>query len=617
MQFNPTSSNAAGDNNQPIEDLEKSAAQNQGPSEAVMVADGEAPVADLEMNEEGDDRQEPAPGASNEAKMDTDLSASAPPNPSDDKMAVHPNPTDPVDHPITVDQPAAADSGDQQMQDTTTEQPKAKTDQEIAEEAANGKDEQMEEVMDDEEEQLEDEGANQIQGKRVADLPWEGKQQALKNYWKGGWQRFYSEGEWVDAVDTVQKWCVATAVDIQENCVRLHFDGWGKKWDVTQRFTSGKVAPFRAQSLGYTGQLMTPLRQNMGFDLEELQAAKARIEAVIESEFKGISAHETTQYLRGTLFVYTDFLLSTYTRPYTEEELVEVNDYMRAVIRLVVAWLRKTKEIVQTAGPDYRRDPDIFLVDEDVAILAACPEIMGLLDRMFCGCHRCLRYYVFYDKNVINKPNMVSDPQHTDTDFQCLRQADEQEYDVELLRERVRSKDKDLVFGQAINFLNYFAEIAGFDAYFQLLQVGNSRPPEKSDSDKKDDKGESAYLPLDFLAYLTSPFLRCAPLMDKKFAWQFVTEVEQIVTTRLMEMRDKDIKELDRDTLAGLITSFRIFLRIAKPSADIAKLTEQIELSFASRFLKTTYLDKKLQGLQDLKRLIDGTWARSVLERQR
>lgn len=84
--------------------------------------------------------------------MDTDLSASAPPNPSDDKMAVHPNPTDPVDHPITVDQPAAADSGDQQMQDTTTEQPKAKTDQEIAEEAANGKDEQMEEVMDDEEE---------------------------------------------------------------------------------------------------------------------------------------------------------------------------------------------------------------------------------------------------------------------------------------------------------------------------------------------------------------------------------------------------------------------------------------------------------------------------------
>lgn len=115
--------------------------------------------------------------------------------------------------------------------------------------------------------------------------------------------------------------------------------------------------------------------------------------------------------------MYTDFLLSANTRPYTDEDLVEVDDYMHAVIRLVVAWLRKAKEIVKTAGPDFRRDPDIFLVDEDVAILAACPELMGLLDRMFCGCHRCLRYYLYYDKNVIKKPNMVSDPQHNDVDF--------------------------------------------------------------------------------------------------------------------------------------------------------------------------------------------------------
>lgn len=53
-------------------------------------------------------------------------------------------------------------------------------------------------------------------------------------------------GEWVDAVDTVQKWCVASAIDIKENFVEVHFDGWGNRWDVTYRFTSGKVAPFRA-----------------------------------------------------------------------------------------------------------------------------------------------------------------------------------------------------------------------------------------------------------------------------------------------------------------------------------------------------------------------------------
>lgn len=150
-----------------------------------------------------------------------------------------------------------------------------------------------------------------------------------------------------------------------------------------------------------------------------------------------------------------------------------------------------------------------------------------------------------------------------------------------------------------------------------LLKEGNARPPEKPGADKKDDKADNELLPLDLLGELTSPFLHCAPLMSKPFAKQFVQQVQDIVTQRLMEMRDKEIKELDKDTLAGLIASFRTFLRIAKPAAEIAELAEQIELSFATRFLKTTYLEKRLQGLSDLRRLADGTGARWALERQR
>lgn len=107
-----------------------------------------------------------------------------------------------------------------------------------------------------------------------------------------------------------------------------------------------------------------------------------------------------------------------------------------------------------------------------------------------------------------------------------------------------------------------------------LLKEGNARPPEKPGADKKDDKADNELLPLDLLGELTSPFLHCAPLMSKPFARQFVQQVQDIVTQRLMEMRDKEIKELDKDTLAGLIASFRTFLRIAKPAAEIAELAE-------------------------------------------
>lgn len=94
-------------------------------------------------------------------------------------------------------------------------------------------------------------------------------------------------------------------------------------------------------------------------------------------------------------------------------------------------------------------------------------------------------------------------------------------------------------------------------------------------------------------------------------------EVQDIVTQRLMGMRDKEIKELDKDRLSALLTSFRAFLRIAKPSSEIAELAEQVELSFATRFLKTTYLEKRLQGISDLRQLVESTGARWTLERQR
>jgi hypothetical protein len=40
-----------------------------------------------------------------------------------------------------------------------------------------------------------------------------------------------------------------------------------------------------------------------------------------------------------------------------------------------------------------------MLVDEDVALLECAYELFGLLQRFFCGCHRSLRYFLFYDKN--------------------------------------------------------------------------------------------------------------------------------------------------------------------------------------------------------------------------
>ena len=94
---------------------------------------------------------------------------------------------------------------------------------------------------------------------RVADLPLEGKVKALRAFWDAGWSSC-KEGDYIDAMDTVSKWCLAQVTARDDTTARCHFDGWSSKWDLSYRWTSYKIAPFRRYSKGYTGQVKTPLR---------------------------------------------------------------------------------------------------------------------------------------------------------------------------------------------------------------------------------------------------------------------------------------------------------------------------------------------------------------------
>ena len=86
-------------------------------------------------------------------------------------------------------------------------------------------------------------------------------------------------------------------------------------------------------------------------------------------------------------------------------------------------------------------------------------------------------------------------------DFLQRRTPGHVELDIESLRERIACRAPDLVFGQALNFLNYFAELGGFANLLQLLREGNERPPEEPEESKggKQGKVEKELLPLEFL----------------------------------------------------------------------------------------------------------------------
>jgi hypothetical protein len=54
-------------------------------------------------------------------------------------------------------------------------------------------------------------------------------------------------------------------------------------------------------------------------------------------------------------------------------------------------WLKEIPALLQKVSPDIRKDSDIFLVDEDVAVFQAYPELLGLLHRFFLECFSILQ----------------------------------------------------------------------------------------------------------------------------------------------------------------------------------------------------------------------------------
>ena len=107
-------------------------------------------------------------------------------------------------------------------------------------------------------------------------MPFEDKLKAMRAFWATGWSNC-KDGEYIDAMDTVSKWCLAQVIARDDTAARCHFDGWSSKWDLSYRWTSSKIAPFRRYSRGYTGQVKTPLRSSRTFDVEDVRREAARV----------------------------------------------------------------------------------------------------------------------------------------------------------------------------------------------------------------------------------------------------------------------------------------------------------------------------------------------------
>lgn len=59
----------------------------------------------------------------------------------------------------------------------------------------------------------------------------------------------YFKGQWIDCLDTVNHWLESTILDVNEDEVYVHYNGWSNSWNEWINKHSNRLAPFRTHTL--------------------------------------------------------------------------------------------------------------------------------------------------------------------------------------------------------------------------------------------------------------------------------------------------------------------------------------------------------------------------------
>lgn len=82
-------------------------------------------------------------------------------------------------------------------------------------------------------------------------------------------------------------------------------------------------------------------------------------------------------------------------------------------------------------------------------------------------------------------------------------------------------------------------------------------------------------------------------------------------------MTEKELKEIDKESISRVLKDLKDFLTLSMNDMETAQFIELNQLNMSFRFLKSTYLEKKLKGLQEIKTMISAIESYQVVQQQR
>ena len=124
----------------------------------------------------------------------------------------------------------------------------------------------------------------------------------------------------------------------------------------------------------------------------------------------------------------------------------------------------------------------------------------------------------------------------TERDFVAENLSDDNQFSADLANQRINLRTKN-EFGQLSNWVQYFADIGGFNGVINLLSMN------------LDAEVDTQRLPFIITSQLLKPFRNLNNTLNVEFAKTFSTIFKDLVIKRLSQMSDKDVKNCEKSQI--------------------------------------------------------------------
>jgi len=160
--------------------------------------------------------------------------------------------------------------------------------------------------------------------------------------------------------------------------------------------------------------------------------------------------------------------------------------------------------------------------------------------------------------------------------------------------------NEEIIHGLFINLFNLFCHLNGIQIFEDLISQ------EKFNQKSGGNLMTFPYLlPFEYIAQSVAPFKNVKFIALPEIIHQLIETCKITFISRIQSMDVKDIKDINREQIRSSMETIKDFLQLSYSPEESSKIVETHNMLLMLKFIKSPYLERRLQGISDIRHTIE------------